>query len=67
MPENIRTADHTLMNLNQMPNFQRFFRDYLDILKSNFKQVSVMGIDGKERYRYYTILAGRNMIVETQH
>jgi hypothetical protein len=43
-----------MMILNQMPNFQRFFRDYLDILKSNFKQVSVMGIDGKERYRYYT-------------
>jgi hypothetical protein len=54
MPENIRTADHTWMILNQMPNFQRFFRDYLEILKSNLKQVSVMGQDGKERYRYYT-------------
>jgi hypothetical protein len=42
MPENIRTADHTWMILNQMPNFQRFFRGYLDILKSNLKQVSVM-------------------------
>jgi hypothetical protein len=54
MPENIRTADHTWMILNQMPNFQRFFRGYLDILKSNLQQVSVMGNDGKERYRYYT-------------
>ena len=43
MPENIRTADHTWMILNQMPNFQRFFRGYLEILKSNLKQVSVMG------------------------
>jgi hypothetical protein len=42
------------MILNQMPNFQQFFRGYLEILKANFKQVSVMGIDGKERYRYYT-------------
>jgi hypothetical protein len=54
MPENIRTADHTWMILNQMPNFQRFFRGYLDILKSNFKMISVMGSDGKEQYRYYT-------------
>jgi hypothetical protein len=54
MPENIRTADHTWMILNQMPNFQRFFRGYLEILKSNLQQVSVMGQDGKERYRYYT-------------
>ena len=54
MPENIRTADHTWMILNQMPNFQQFFRGYLELLKSNFKQVSVMGQDCTERYRYYT-------------
>jgi len=54
MPNNIRTADHTWVILNQMPNFQQFFRGYLEILKSNLKQVSVMGQDGKERYRYYT-------------
>jgi hypothetical protein len=54
MPENIRTADHTWMILNQMPNFQQFFSGYLEILKSNLQQVSVMGNDGKERYRYYT-------------
>ena len=54
MPENIRTADHTWMILNQMPNFQQFFRGYLDILKSNLEQISVMGQDGKERLRYYT-------------
>jgi hypothetical protein len=54
MPDNIRTADHTWMILNQMPNFQQFFRGYLDVLKSNLQQVSVIGIDGQERYRYYT-------------
>jgi hypothetical protein len=26
------------MILNQMPNFQQFFRGYLEILKSNFKR-----------------------------
>jgi len=26
----------------------------LEILKANLQQVSVMGEDGKERYRYYT-------------
>jgi len=54
MPETIRTADHTWMILNQMPNFQQFFRGYLEILKATLQQVSVMGQDGKERYRYYT-------------
>jgi hypothetical protein len=54
MPENIRTADHTWMILNQMPNFQQFFRGYLDVLKFNLQQVSVMGNDGTERYRYNT-------------
>jgi hypothetical protein len=54
MPENIRTADPTWMILNQMPNFQQFFRGYLGILKANLQQVSVMGQDSKERYRYYT-------------
>jgi len=29
IPENIRTADHTWMILNQMPHFQHFFRGYL--------------------------------------
>jgi hypothetical protein len=42
------------MILNQMPNFQQFFRGYLDVLKSKLKQISVMGNNGKERYRYYT-------------
>jgi hypothetical protein len=54
MPNHIRTADHTWMILNQMPNFQQFFRGYLEILKFNLQQVSVIGSDGKERYRYYT-------------
>jgi hypothetical protein len=54
MSNHIRTADHTWMILNQMPNFQRFFRGYLDVLKSNLQQISVMGNDGKERYHYYT-------------
>ena len=54
MSKNIRTADHTWMNLNQKPNFQQFFRGYLEILKSNLELISVMGSDGKERYRYYT-------------
>ena len=54
MSNHIRSADYTWMILNQMPNFQRFFRGYLDILKSNLQQVSVMGNDGNERYRYYT-------------
>jgi hypothetical protein len=54
MPEAIRTADHTWMILNQTPNFQRFFRGDLEILKANLSQVSVMGKNGKERYRYYT-------------
>jgi hypothetical protein len=54
MAENIRTADHTWMILNQTPDFQQFFRGYLEILKSNLKLISVLGQDGKERYRYYT-------------
>ena len=54
MSENIRTADHTWMILNQMPNFQQFFRGYLDVLTSNLKQITVMRQDEKERYRYYT-------------
>ena len=54
MPENIRTADHTWMILNQMANFQQFFRGYLIVLKINLNQISVMGNNGKERYRYYT-------------
>jgi len=41
------------MILNQMPNFQQFFRGYLEILKANLHQVSVMGSDGTERYRFY--------------
>jgi hypothetical protein len=43
MPENIRIADHTWMILNQVPNFQQFFRGYLEILKSNLLQISVRG------------------------
>jgi hypothetical protein len=39
---------------HQMPNFQQFFRGYLEVFKSNLQQVSVMGQDGKERYRYNT-------------
>ena len=54
MTENIRTADHTWIILNQMPNFQQSCRGYLDVLTSNLKQIPVMGQDGKERYRYYT-------------
>ena len=60
MPNHIRAADHTWMILNQMPNFQQFFRGYLEILKSNLKEVSVMGQDGKERYRYYTCGQGHD-------
>jgi hypothetical protein len=65
MPENIRTADHTWMILNQMPNFQQFFRGYLEILKCNLQQVSVMGRIARNDTG--TTPAGRIMIVETQH
>ncbi len=53
MTENIRTADHKWMILNQMPDFQGFFRGYLEILKTNLQLVSGMWSDGKERYRFY--------------
>jgi len=64
MPENIRTADHTWMILKQMPNFQQFFRGYLEILKANLQQVSLMG--KMERNDTAITPVGRTMIPETQ-
>jgi len=52
MPENIRTSDHTWMILNQMPNFQQFFRGYLEILKSKLILTTVYGHE--RSYTYYT-------------
>jgi hypothetical protein len=50
----VRRRSHTWMILNQMLNFQQFFRGYLEILKPNLELIPVMGQGGKERYRYYT-------------
>ena len=48
------TADHTFLRLSQDEYFQPFFREYLELLKSNLKQIQVMGSDGNPYHTYYT-------------
>jgi hypothetical protein len=54
MPTPILTADHTWLRLNQNENFQPFFRQYLELLKFNLKQISVMDHNGSFSHSYYT-------------
>ena len=54
MPIPILTADHSWLRLNQDEYFQPFFREYLELLKSNLKQVQVMDHNGNFHHSYYT-------------
>jgi hypothetical protein len=54
MPTPILTADHTWLRLNQDEYFVPFFRKYLELLKSNLKQIQVMGHNGQPHHNYYT-------------
>ena len=53
-PIPILTADHTWLRFRQDEYFQPFFREYLELLKSNLKQVQVMDHNGNLHHSYYT-------------
>ena len=59
-PLQILTADHTWLRLNQDEYFQPFFREYLELLKSNLKQVQVMDHNGSFHHSFYTCGQGHD-------
>ena len=48
------TPDHTFLRLSQDEYFQQFFRQYLELLKSNLKRIQVMDHNGCFHRSYYT-------------
>ena len=59
-PLQILTADHTWLRLRQDEYFQPFFREYLELLKSNLKQVQVMDHNGSFHHSFYTCGQGHD-------
>ena len=43
IPNTINTPDKTWIELEQEPIFQKFMREYIDLLKSNLQKVEVRG------------------------
>jgi len=54
MPPKTLTLDHTFLHLSQDEYFQPFFQEYLELLKSNLKQIQVMDHNGNLHHSYYT-------------
>jgi hypothetical protein len=54
MPPKTLTPDSTWLRLNQDEYFQPFFRQYLELLKFNLKQIQVMDHNGCFHHSYYT-------------
>jgi hypothetical protein len=50
----VRKPDPTWVKLSGDANFQEFMRGYLQLLRENLKQVTVMDQRGKPRHCYYT-------------
>ena len=51
-PTEIKTPDHTGLDLNQDPIFHRFFVGYLDQLRKKLSQIEVYG--NGYQYSFYT-------------
>jgi hypothetical protein len=54
MPPRILTSDSNWLRLNQDEIFAPFFSGYLNLLKSDLKQIQVMDHAGNPHQSYYT-------------
>jgi hypothetical protein len=52
MAKDIRTPDHTWLILRKEPNFQKFFKGYIELMQKKFKEIKVHG--NNYSYSYYT-------------